>query len=529
VRAEAALAFRLLEVAESGRLTLHDLTLQNGTTPGDGGALHARSAVTLTQVTFLHNTALRLGGAVYGEGAVLIRDSRFEQNTSNRGGAGYVQTAAVIEDTTFLSNTAQVNGGGLYAVMTTTVRNSHFAYNGSIEGEGGGLYALHGKTTIAGATFTHNAAGVAGGGAVIWDGDVTVSRSHFEQNTAGGYGGGLFVYQALSLTSSVFLANAGSAGGGLYVGHTDVSGTTYIVNSLFARNRAEQRGAALFLMPFWGRGGNAEIVNATITSPTLASQTAVSVDLGRLSSQNNILTHHAIALAAGQNVTVTDDHNLYYANLQNHQWPVQGHELLNADPLFVDPLNDNYRLKEGSPALDSAPNLGLTIDLEGTPRPGTGSTASDRGAYERQNVMANLVLRKTVAFPAHLPQPSPGAPLTYTLVVSNAGSGIATGIVLTDVVPAAFSELTVASTPAIITDTLTNPRFVWRMQDLTPGMSWFVTLTGILDPDLPEGTILTNSASVAALQESTLADNTAAVSVTVMPAEGVVYLPIVVR
>jgi len=58
----------------------------------------------------------------------------------------------------------------------------------------------------------------------------------------------------------------------------------------------------------------------------------------------------------------------------------------NADPLF-DTVNTNkrfysFRLKEGSPALNKATNLGVTIDLDGNPRPV--GMAPDLGCYERQ-------------------------------------------------------------------------------------------------------------------------------------------------
>jgi len=55
-------------------------------------------------------------------------------------------------------------------------------------------------------------------------------------------------------------------------------------------------------------------------------------------------------------------------------------DLVNVDPLFVDPTADDYHIQPGSPAIDSGMNVGVTTDLEGTPRPqGRGY---DIGAYE---------------------------------------------------------------------------------------------------------------------------------------------------
>jgi hypothetical protein len=58
---------------------------------------------------------------------------------------------------------------------------------------------------------------------------------------------------------------------------------------------------------------------------------------------------------------------------------------LNADPLFIatgDPGNTfNFHVQPGSPAVDHGANLGVTIDLDGNPRP---VNQPDLGSYERQ-------------------------------------------------------------------------------------------------------------------------------------------------
>jgi hypothetical protein len=69
-------------------------------------------------------------------------------------------------------------------------------------------------------------------------------------------------------------------------------------------------------------------------------------------------------------------------------WP-EGTNIIDADPLFIDPENGDYHLDEGSPAIDKgdngAPNLPLK-DLDGGPRivdgDGDGAAVVDLGAYE---------------------------------------------------------------------------------------------------------------------------------------------------
>lgn len=68
------------------------------------------------------------------------------------------------------------------------------------------------------------------------------------------------------------------------------------------------------------------------------------------------------------------------------QWQALGYDqnslIATPDALFVDPANDDYHLKDGSPAIDAGVFLaGVDDDLEGVSRP-QGST-HDIGCYEK--------------------------------------------------------------------------------------------------------------------------------------------------
>jgi len=78
----------------------------------------------------------------------------------------------------------------------------------------------------------------------------------------------------------------------------------------------------------------------------------------------------------GTNFSFQSDHNIIRTTLQELDI---NNNLLNADPLFIDPMNYNYRLDTLSPAKDKGFSLMILIDLDGITR----DSLPDIGAYER--------------------------------------------------------------------------------------------------------------------------------------------------
>jgi hypothetical protein len=89
---------------------------------------------------------------------------------------------------------------------------------------------------------------------------------------------------------------------------------------------------------------------------------------------------------------VTGSHNILYSTedvIDPQDYP---DDLVNVDPLLVDPAGDDYDIQAGSPAIDAGISVGVRTDIEGTPRPqGPGY---DIGAYE---FTPDLVLNGTPA------------------------------------------------------------------------------------------------------------------------------------
>jgi hypothetical protein len=210
-------AFRLLDVASGGSLTLANLTLKGGLASGlavsaEGGAILNQGGLTLNGVSVQHNIAQGIpsgyfisppaaGGGIYSNGSLTLQSSTFQYNQAlgSDGNAG--------------TNGGDANGGGLYvaggtASLTDTILSSNLAQGG--KGGDGGL-AKSEEHRGAGHSGGGNGGSGQGGGLYVASGTVSLHSSTVNQNTAsGGHGG---------------QAKAGSAkgsdgvgkGGGLYI------------------------------------------------------------------------------------------------------------------------------------------------------------------------------------------------------------------------------------------------------------------------------------------------------------------------
>lgn len=171
---------------------------------------NAKSKLSINNSIFLNNTNADSGGGAIGisYGKLLIKNSKFIQNSSKNGGAihssvPFKDTNIQIENSIFQANEAKsADGGAIYAANNLVVKNSLFLQN-KAKNRGGSLY------TIANANFTQK---------------VNIVNSAFYKNEAE-FGGALFADKA----TGVFKIPE-----------------FYLVNSLFVENQAQKAGGALF-------------------------------------------------------------------------------------------------------------------------------------------------------------------------------------------------------------------------------------------------------------------------------------------
>ena len=111
-------AFRLINVASSGELTLESLSLSGGSL-GDfgGGVFNSGGSIIITNSTISGNTSNYYGGGVFNSGgSIIITNSTISGNTAGLSGGGVFNSggSVIITNSTISGNTGNFGGGGVY-------------------------------------------------------------------------------------------------------------------------------------------------------------------------------------------------------------------------------------------------------------------------------------------------------------------------------------------------------------------------------------------------------------------------------
>ena len=282
---------------------LSSLTLQNGLSTGDGGAILINSldVTTLTAVNITNSVSTGNGGAIAisGGGTVSFVGGTLSGNTANGTGAAS-------------------GGGAIYSTGEGVLNVSGFAQinNNTANGNGasgGGIYIEGTLNAFAGTQLDSNMASRAGGGIEVAGAagrTVNLTNVSLLNNsaTAGGTdpgnGGGLHItgMGTVTVTASTIQGNSAIEGGGLWnsaaatlivLSGTDVLGgqavDTTFVNNTALGTLSDQGGGAIY-----NDGGTVQVTGAT-----LLSNIANGVGTGTAGSGGGLLS------IAG-NVTVTN-------------------------------------------------------------------------------------------------------------------------------------------------------------------------------------------------------------------------------
>jgi len=196
-------------------------------------------------------------------------------------------------------------------------------------------------------------------------------------------GGGLFLVNSdLFLNRCVVTGNATSYGGGM---SNELGSLPTLRECLFFDNNAAFGGAIDN-----SNSSSATIINCTFTS-NIASGDPAS-DGGAIYNENNssaIIANSILWEDSGNEIynDATSSTSVEYSNIQGGH---PGSFNIDTDPMFVSTTDHNFRLKQGSPCMETGTNTVLpiffTTDLDGWPRVSASycqlNANIDMGAYE---------------------------------------------------------------------------------------------------------------------------------------------------
>ena len=140
---------------------------------------------------------------------------------------------------------------------------------------------------------------------------------------------------------------------------------------------------------------NSGIVNNNSSSPVVVNCTiSGNVAYGIYNINSSSTVTNSIIWGNSVSSILNDNSNssVTYSDIQGGH---TGTGNINDDPMFVDPANSNYRLRDGSPAIDVADNNVVTtyIDKDGNPR--VVNCLVDMGAYESQTIVIYSIYNTT--------------------------------------------------------------------------------------------------------------------------------------
>jgi len=492
--------------------TLSAVEISANTADYNGGGVYAsNSTLLLNQTDIVDNTAYA-GGGVWGTNGsdLWLTECLLEANTTTSGGSGgglgLYSSSATLTDTLITANSSDYVGGGLYSGTGSVIMvhgghiNDNTAYqsggglatSGQVELEqvtldgnsaigAGGIYASGGTLDLTQVTLSNNAATSGNAGGIENDGaTVTLDRSAVVNNAAAFSGGGIYNNSgALALTNSTLSGNTSSSyGGAIYSG---ASATMAMTFTTVAANTA------------YGGGGFYAATAPELSNTLLAGNTPDNCHGDDpLSGGYNLADDASCALSGTGD---QDDAEAQIGPLQNNGGGTLTHALLTT-----------------SPAVNAGLCVaGITTDQRGSSRPGPSSALCDIGAVESTTSAspADVTLSKSATPTA----PAPGAAIAYTLRYTNTGGLVATGVRITDTMPAAIRSTSYSSSGASLTP-VSGTRYVWRVANLAPGAGGVITITGVVAEPQPAG-VIANTATITARNDAVTGNNSDSASVTV--------------
>ena len=265
-------------------------------------------------------------------------------------------------------------------------------------GQGGAVYCVNNSDPVfINCSFKDNVADF--GGAVYAESSPRFTNCTFDTNQAN-FGGAVefststchAIVERCTVRNNRGDDMAGGGGGGGFkiAGIADVR----IENTEFYRNKAIEDGGAIMVV-----NATTSILNCTIVENDASNGRALHGDTAAVTIYNSILY---TADGDGSEISeMSDSVTIDFCIVRGgFAGPGAGSQISTADPQFIDVLNDNFELNEGSPAIDQADiETALQFDKRARQRiddlsvvngASAGGLPADLGAFERSVLFVDI-------------------------------------------------------------------------------------------------------------------------------------------
>ncbi len=312
--------------------------------PQGGGMYCSSSSPTFEDCVFSHNNSYFGGGASCHLASPLILRCTFESNTGDYGGGmSCFMASPDIEQCLFTLNYGVVSGGGIncHTMSSATLRDCQFIDNYAVYG-GGADFRMDSHVTMLNCVFANNS-GDLGGGLRFCYSTPYIENCRFENNSATDVGGGVYSVTSFpTLKRCSFRENqAGNGGGGMSCFYSDAT----LIQCDFSANHCSSNGGALFC----------DQSNPTLNRCTIVGNSADNRGGALYCNQTspNVLISSSVLWS---NQAPNDPETYGVAGVTysviTGGWPGTGN--LDANPMFRDAENADFRLQETSPCIDAA-------------------------------------------------------------------------------------------------------------------------------------------------------------------------------
>uniref|UniRef100_UPI00388E38F2 DUF11 domain-containing protein n=1 Tax=Methanobrevibacter sp. TaxID=66852 RepID=UPI00388E38F2 len=438
--------------------------LFEGNSADFGGALTAHYSGTIKNCSFIANSANDYGGAITNVDRIdstnlKIIQCNFDSNTAPYGGAARLAGYSVtIEDSTFNNNYASIDGGAVYIkTKTLDIYDSNFTDN-SAQHNGGAVYVNGESTTVQGSRFISN---------------VAIANPNVNDD---GLGGAIYINGTSdSVKNNVFEYNVARNGSAIYY---DKEGKDLkVTNNVMTENQAW-----VYALPVYANDiyyGEDEEIGAVIYGGN------------NIAKYNNLPVSNAIYNAAINRYIKVDG-----------QTPISG--ATNSGELYQDAREYNIDIlltvkhSDGTVVYNNtlkSSYLGEVNSVLTNLRPGTytlTATHYEDNYYKAITNQTTFVVKPKVD--VGVKKATTSSEFNYhdlavwTLTVTNDGPNDATGVKVSDVLPAGLVYRSYSATVGSYSNG------IWDIGNLAKGASATIRITTLIDKT---GEI-TNNANVSA-------------------------------